>query len=110
MSSSLQHNKSGLWGAFAGVIVAALIAFPLSAAVSFATNPATQRLFGGRLESASQFGYQLFWWLMVALIASLPFLVGFGIAKMSARGLTIIGAIVAVLVIMVVVLGQLYVF
>lgn len=108
--SSLNDNKSGLWGAFAGVIVAALIAFPLSAAFSFATHPATQKLFGGRLEEASQFGYLLFWWLMVVLIASLPFLVGFGIAKLSARGLAIAGAIVALFVIVIVVLGQMFVF
>ena len=110
VSNSIQHNKAGLWGAFAGVIVAALIAFPLSAAFSFATHPATQRLFGGRLESASQFGYSLFWWILTLLIASLPFLVGFGIAKMSTRTLTIAGAVVAVFVILILVLGQMFVF
>lgn len=110
MSNSIQNNKAGLWGAFAGVIVAALIAFPLSAALSFATHPATQRLFTGRLESASQFGYSLFWWVLVLLIASLPFLVGFGIAKMDKRTLTIAGAVVAVFVILILVLGQMFVF
>ena len=104
------RSKQGLWGAFAGVIVATLIAFPLSAAFAFATNPASQKLFGGRLEESSQFGYQMFWWLMVLLIASLPFLVGFGIAKLSSKGLAIAGAIIAVFIIPIIVLGQMFVF
>ena len=104
------RSKQGLWGAFAGVIVAVFIVFPLSAAFAFATNPASQKLFGGRLEEASQFGYQMFWWLMVLLIASLPFLVGFGIAKLSSKGLAIAGAIIAVFIILIIVLGQMFVF
>lgn len=110
MSSSIHTNKSGLWGAFAGIITLALVAFPLSAALSFATHPATQALFGGRLEQASQFGYLLFWWVLVALIVSLPFLVGFGVAKLNTKTLAIAGAIVAVFVILILVLGQLFVF
>ena len=108
-SESMQ-SKQGLWGAFAGLIVAVLIAFPLSAAWAFATHPTSQKLFGGRLEEASQFGYSLFWWLMVLLIVSLPFLVGFGIAKLSSRGLAIAGAIIAVFIILILVLGQMFVF
>ena len=108
-SESMQ-SKQGLWGAFAGVIVAVFIVFPLSAAFAFATNPASQKLFGGRLEESSQFGYQMFWWLMVLLIASLPFLVGFGIAKLSSKGLAIAGAIIAVFIILIIVLGQMFVF
>lgn len=108
--SESMRSKQGLWGAFAGVIVAVFIVFPLSAAFAFATNPASQKLFGGRLEEASQFGYSLFWWLMVLLIASLPFLVGFGIAKLSAKGLAIAGAVIAVFIILILVLGQMFVF
>ncbi|MET0854267.1 MAG: hypothetical protein ABWY30_06520 [Microterricola sp.] len=104
------QSKQGLWGAFAGLIVAVLIAFPLSAAWAFATHPTSQKLFGGRLEEASQFGYSLFWWLMVLLIASLPFLVGFGIAKLSSKGIAIAGAIIAVFIILILVLGQMFVF
>lgn len=105
-----QEARMGWWGAFAGIIVAALIAFPLSAAFAFATHPATSRLFGSPLDEPSRVGYALFWWCMVLLIAALPFLVGFGVAKLRARGLAIAGAVVAVFVILVVVLGQLYVF
>lgn len=108
--SESMRSKQGLWGAFAGVIVATLIAFPLSAAFAFATNPASQKLFGGRLEESSQFGYTMFWWLMVLLIASLPFLVGFGIAKLSSKGIAIAGAIIAVFIILIIVLGQMFVF
>lgn len=100
----------GHWGAFAGLIVAVLIAYPLSACIAFATHPATQRLFGGRLESASQFGYQAFWWILALTCLALPFLVGFGIAKLSTRTLAVIGGIVGVLLILVVVFGQVFAF
>lgn len=106
----MTENKSGLWGAFAGVIVAALIAVPLSAAFAFATHPASQQLFGGRLEAASTGGYVAFWWIVTLLLAALPFLVGYGVAKLSPRSLTIVGGIVAVFVIAILVLGQLFVF
>ena len=108
--SESMRSKQGLWGALAGLIVAVLIAFPLSAAWAFATHPTSQKLFGGRLEEASQFGYSLFWWLMVLLIVSLPFLVGFGIAKLSSKGIAIAGAIIAVFIILIIVLGQMFVF
>jgi len=104
------EGKSGQWGALAGVIVAALIAVPLSAAFAFATNPSSQQLFAGRLEEASRGGYIAFWWIVTLLLAALPFLVGFGVAKLSVRSLTIVGAVVALFVIAILVLGQLFVF
>lgn len=100
----------GMWGAFAGLITAVLIAYPLSASIAFATHPATQRLFGGRLESASQGGFQAFWWIVALGCLALPFIVGFGIARMSARTLVIIGGIVVVFLILVIVLGQMFLF
>jgi amino acid transporter len=105
-----EGNKSGLWGALAGLVVAALIAVPLSAAFAFATNPGTQQLFAGRLEEATQAGYQTFWWLVTLLLLGLPFLVGFGVAKLSAKSLVIVGAIVALFIIAIMVLGQLFIF
>ena len=107
---NLGEGKSGLWGALAGVIVAALIAVPLSAAFAFATHPTSQQLFAGRLEEASQGGYVTFWWFVTLLLAALPFLVGFGVAKLSVRSLVIVGAIVVLFVIAIMVLGQLFVF
>jgi len=98
------------WGIFAGVITLALVAFPLSAAFAFATHPATNRLFGDPLDAGSRVGYGAFWWLMVLLIAALPVLVGFGVARLDTKGLAIAGASVAVVVIAVVVLGQVFVF
>ncbi len=102
------RDHRGLWGGLAGLITAVLIAYPLSATVAFATHPATQRLFGGRLESASQAGYQAFWWVLALGCLALPFLVGFGIAKLSGRTLVVIGTIVVILLILVLVLGQLF--
>ena len=107
---NLGEGKSGLWGVLAGVIVAALIAVPLSAAFAFATHPTSQQLFAGRLEEASQGGYVAFWWIVTLLLAALPFLVGFGVAKLSLRALVIVGAIVALFLIAIMVLGQLFVF
>jgi hypothetical protein len=99
-----------MWGALAGLIVAALIAVPLSAAFAFATHPTSQQLFGGRLEEASQGGYVAFWWIVTLLLVALPFLVGFGVARLSVRSLTIVGAIIVLFVIAILVLGQLFVF
>lgn len=104
------EGRSGLWGALAGLIVAALIAVPLSAAFAFATHPTTQQLFAGRLDAASTGGYVAFWWIVTLLLAALPFLVGFGVAKLSARSLTIVGAVVVLFVIAIMVLGQMFVF
>ena len=42
-------GSPGLWGALLGLIVFAFIAVPLSAAVRYATHPASQQLFAGRL-------------------------------------------------------------
>ncbi|MFH8249197.1 hypothetical protein ACH3VR_02360 [Microbacterium sp. B2969] len=103
-------SKSTLWGFLAGLIVAAFIAVPLSAAFSFATHPNTQQLFAGRLSDASQGGYVTFWWLVTALLVALPFLVGFAVAKLSGRTLAIVGAIIALLVIAILVVGQMFVF
>jgi len=104
------ESKSTLWGFLAGIIVAAFIAVPLSAAFAFATHPNTQQLFGDRLSEATEGGYRLFWWLVTALLVALPFLVGFAVAKLSGRTLAIVGAIIAVLVIAILIVGQLWVF
>ena len=101
---------SGWWGAFAGLIVAVLIAFPVSVTFALATHPASQRLLGGQLDDASRPGYATFWWLLTLLLAALPFFVGFGIAKLSSRGLRVVASIVAIAVVAIVVLGQLFVF
>jgi amino acid transporter len=103
-------EKAGLWGWFAGIIVLALIAFPLSAAFSFATNPQTQQLFAGRLNDATQAGYQAFWWIVTLLFIALPVLVGYGVARLSGRALAIVGGIVVVFVIALMVLGQAFIF
>ena len=107
---NVTEGKSGLWGALAGLIVFSLIAVPLSAAFAFATNPHTQQLFAGRLSDATQGGYQVFWWIVTVFLLALPFLVGYGVARLSARAIVIVGAVVALFVIAVVVLGQLFVF
>jgi hypothetical protein len=107
----LNENRRGIYGFLAGLVVAVFIAFPLSASFAYATHPQTQKLFSGtRLDDASQFGYSLFWWALTLLLLSLPFLVGFGISHLSARTLGVIGGVVAVLIVVVVVLGQLFVF
>ncbi|GAA1807813.1 hypothetical protein GCM10009749_15190 [Agromyces neolithicus] len=107
---NVTDGKSGLWGALAGLFVFALIAIPLSAAFAFATNPHTQQLFAGRLSDATQGGYQAFWWIVTLFLLALPFLVGYGVARLSAKSLAIVGAIVALFVIAILVLGQLFVF
>ena len=104
------ESKTGLWGALVGVIVAALIAVPLSAAFSFATHPNTQQLFAGRLSEAEPGGYVAFWWIVTLLLAALPFLVGFAVAKLSVRSILIVGAIVTLFVVAILVLGQVFVF
>ncbi|QAY72435.1 hypothetical protein ET445_02845 [Agromyces protaetiae] len=104
------ESKTGLWGALAGVIVAALIAVPLSASFSFATHPRSQQLFGERLSEMDPGGYVAFWWIVTLLLAALPFLVGFAVAKLSARSIIVVGAIVALFVVAIVVLGQVFVF
>jgi hypothetical protein len=64
----------------------------------------------GRLESSSQFGYSLFWGLIALALLALPFLVGFGIARLTGRGLKIAMGIAALFVIAIMVLGQLFIF
>jgi hypothetical protein len=103
-------SKSTLWGFLVGIIVTALIAVPLSAAFSFATHPGTQQLFGGRLADATQGGYVAFWWIVTLFLIALPILAGFSVAKLSGRTLAIVGGIVALFVIAILVLGQLFVF
>lgn len=103
-------SKSTLWGFLAGIIVAAFIAVPLSASFAFATHPNTQQLFGDRLSEATEGGYRLFWWLVTALLVALPVLVGYSVAKLSGRTLAVVGAIIALLVIAILVVGQLWVF
>jgi hypothetical protein len=109
-TSVVTEGKSGLWGVFAGLIVFAVIAVPLSAAFSFATHPSTQQLFGGRLNEASQGGYVAFWWIVTIFLFALPFLVGYGVARMSGRALAIVGAVIVLFVGAILVLGQIFVF
>src|SRR6187549_1617659 len=108
MSMLRDSDSKGWWGAFAGLIVFALIAYPLSNAFAYATHPATQKLFGETLNEFSRNGFVAFWWLITLLLLSLPFAVGFGIAKLGPKGLTILGAIIAFFVIVVLVLGQMF--
>lgn len=100
----------GMWGWLAGMITAVIIAFPLSAAIAYATHPATRTLFGGHLSNASAVGFSLFWWVLALLLFSLPFLVGFGVARLHAKMLVGFGIGVVILVVALVVLGQLFAF
>lgn len=109
-SMDITEGKSGLWGAFAGLIVFALIAVPLSASFAFATNPHSQQLFAGRLSETTTGGYQFFWWMVTIFLFALPFLVGYGVARLSVKSLAIVGAVIALFVIAIMVLGQLFVF
>ncbi|MET0724999.1 MAG: hypothetical protein ABWY36_01520 [Leifsonia sp.] len=106
----LSGERTGAIAWLGGLITLVFVALPLSAAFSFATNPQTKQLFAGRLSEATTGGYQAFWWIVTLLLLSLPFIVGFGIAKLSSRALAILGAIVVILVIAAVVLGQMFVF
>ena len=107
---NITEGKSGLWGFLAGVFVFALIAVPLSAAFSFATHPNTQQLFAGRLDEMSPGGYVAFWWVVTIFLVALPFLVGYAIARLSGRSVAIVGGIIAVFVIAILVMGQMFVF
>jgi len=107
---NVTEGRSGLWGALAGLFVFALIAVPLSAAFSFATHPSTQQLFAGRLDEVSQGGYVAFWWIVTIFLLALPFLTGYAIARLSGRSLVIVGAVIALFVIAILVLGQMFVF
>ncbi|MBM7503100.1 hypothetical protein ACFPER_06430 [Agromyces aurantiacus] len=109
-SLRLPSGHQTMWGWFSGIIVLALIAVPLSAAFAFATNPRTQQLFAGRLSEATTGGYQAFWWVVTLLLLALPVLVGYGVAKLSSRALAIVGGVVALFVIAILILGQMFVF
>lgn len=109
-SLRLGGRHPDMWGWFVGLIVFALLAVPISAAFAFATNPATQQLFAGRLSDATSAGYQGFWWVVTLLLIAVPVLVGYGIARMSARALMIVGGVVVVFFIAILVLGQMFVF
>jgi len=109
-SNETAHVDRGVVGLLAGVITAVVIGFPLSAAVAYATHPATRTLFGSHLSNASAVGFAVFWWILALLLVSLPFLVGFGIAKLSTRWLSILGGVIVLLVIVLVVLGQMFAF
>lgn len=97
-----------LWGWLIGLVVFAFVAVPISIAVRFATHPATQELFGGRLEEASSGGYSAFWWIVAIFLFAVPVLVGWGVAKLSGRTLGIIVAILALFFIAILVFGQLF--
>ena len=45
------NGSPALWGALLGLIIFAFVAVPISAAVRFATHPATQQLFGGQVPA-----------------------------------------------------------
>ena len=98
-------SKAGMWGFFAGVITAALIAVPLAAAFAFATHPETRFLFTNAVD-VSATGYAMFWWVATLFLLSLPFLVGFGVARMSTKTLGILAGIVIVFLIGLLVLAQ----
>ncbi|MFF2388792.1 hypothetical protein [Agromyces sp. NPDC058104] len=106
----ITEGKSGLWGWLAGLIVLAVIAVPLSASFAFATHPNTQQLFSGRLEEVGNSAYQAFWWVVTIFLVALPFLVGYVVAKLSVKSLVIVGAIIALFVIAIMILGQVFVF
>jgi hypothetical protein len=104
------NGSPALWGALLGLIVFAFVAVPISAAVRFATHPLSQQLFGGRLSEATTGGYVAFWWIVAIMLFALPFLVGWGVAKLSGKTLGIIAAILGIFFIAILVLGQLFVF
>ena len=95
-----------MWGLLSGLIVAAVIAIPLSAALGFATHPQSRFLFEGALGSTTPIGYQIFWWVASAFLAALPFLVGYGVAKLSPKALGIVGTIIGLFIIALLVLAQ----
>ena len=104
------NGSPALWGTLIGLIVFAFVAVPISAAVRFATHPMTQQLFGGRLSEATQGGYVAFWWIVAIFLLALPFLVGWGVAKLSGKTLAIIAAVVGLFFVVTLVMGQLFVF
>ncbi|MGA7147401.1 MAG: hypothetical protein WBX17_02800 [Microbacterium sp.] len=103
-------GSPGLWGALIGLIVFAFVAVPISAAVRYATHPSSQQLFAGRLSEATTGGYVAFWWIVAIMLLALPFLVGWGVAKLSGRTLGIITAVIVVFFIAILIMGQLFIF
>ena len=104
------NGSPALCGTLVGILVFAFVAVPISAAVRFATHPATQQLFGGRLSDATQGGYVAFWWIVAIFLLALPFLVGWGVAKLSGKTLAIIAGVVGLFFVVTLVMGQLFVF
>jgi len=103
-------GSPGLWGALIGLIIFAFIAVPLSAAVRYATHPASQQLFAGRLSEATTGGYVAFWWIVAIFLFALPFLIGYAVANLSGKTLGIVGGIIVLFFVAVLILGQLFVF
>lgn len=97
-----------LWGWLIGLVVFVFVAVPISIAVRFATHPATQQLFGGRLEDAGSGAYSAFWWIVALFLLAIPVLVGWGVAKLSGRTLAIIVGIIAVFFVAMLIFGQLF--
>lgn len=104
------NGSPALWGTLVGLIVFTLVAVPISAAVRYATHPLSQQLFAGRLSEATTGGYVAFWWIVAIGLFALPFLVGWGVAKLSTRTLSVIAVIVGVFFLLVMILGQAFVF
>jgi O-antigen/teichoic acid export membrane protein len=104
------EEHRGLSGFLVGLIAAVFMALPFSACIAFATHPASRRLFGEVLSGASTVGFQVFWWLAALLCAAVPFLIGYAVSGASRRTTRIILGVVAVGVVAVVVLSQLFVF
>ena len=107
---NVTEGKSGLWGALAGLFTFALIAVPLSAAFSFATHPNTQQLFAGASTRCRRAATSRSGGSSRSSSLALPFLVGYAIARLSGRSLAIVGGIIALFVIAILVLGQMFVF
>lgn len=102
------NGSPGLWGALIGLIVFVFLAVPISIAVRFATHPATQQLFGGRLEETTSGAYSAFWWVVAIGLFAVPFLIGWAVAQRSGKTLAIIIGLVAAFFITILILGQLF--
>ena len=101
------HSLPNLWGILTGIIVAALIAVPLSASVALATHPETRFLLEGKGAEVSALGYTAFWSVAAIFFAALPFITGFGVARLSPKTVKVLAAVVVLFLIVQLVLGQL---
>ncbi|GGF03312.1 hypothetical protein [Mycetocola zhadangensis] len=101
----MTESKAGLWGFLAGVITAALVAVTISATVALATHPQTRFLMSDAVEISAT-GYSLFWWTASVFLLALPFVVGYGVAHMSAKTLGVLAGIVIAFLILLIVLAQ----